>query len=243
MKKMSPQEKWVQYAEELIPADLVGIRSENVSERTFALRGLYYGYRKLATLEWHLHQDSGLFRECMKKAITYRTTCFEECNKINPINRSNTSFLGPLFDSISTGDESCTKSFFIIVDDNYDYKTKPDAHPADWLYRCLVALVLGRNADQWDIFMEKLKKGYSVQKRLKLYPYALLLEAIWTKNETLFHEQIQIVADTHKKLTRSIFDDYEDKLLCLWGIALCNLAKMKGMKIEFDHPFIPKELI
>lgn len=242
MKKMSPQEKWVQYAEELIPADLVGIRSENVSERTFALRGLYYGYRKLATLEWHLHKDAELFREYNKKAVEYDIKRFKDSKEKEP----DIAFQSPyakLLDTISAGNESFSKETTIFVDDNHDYKSKPIAHLAPWLYRCLVALVLDRNADQWEFFMEKLKKAFSTKQYGKLYPYALLLEAIWTKNETLFHEQIQIVADTHKKLTRSIFDDYEDKLLCLWGIALCNLAKMKGMKIEFDHPFIPKELI
>ena len=239
MKEMSPQEKWVQYAEELIPADLVSIRSENVSERTFALRGLYYGYRKLATLEWCLHKDAELFREYMKEAIQY----FLEWVKQDETVIFYPPSLVQLLDVLNTGNVSLIKEFIEYVDDHFDYKTKPDAHPADWLYRCLVALILGRNADQWDFFIEKLKKGYSVQKRLKLYPYGLLLEAIWTQNEDLFHEQIQIIAETHKKLTRSIFDDYEDKLLCLWGIALCNLAKIKGLRIEFDHPFIPKELI
>ncbi len=238
--KDTPQEEYV-FVNKSIEGHLK--KSQESSDRLMALGSLYTRYRTLSALEWHLHQDADKFKEYIKEAVNYRANCFIECNKVNPSNRSNTSFLDPLFDSISTGEETYTKGFFTIVDDNYDYEEKPSSHPADWLYRCLVALVLGRNIEYWDEFSEKLKKGYSVQKRLKLYPYALLLEAIWTKNEALFHEQIQIVADTHKKLTRSIFEDYEDKLLCLWGIALCNLAKMKGMTIEFDHPFIPKELI
>ena len=239
MKEFVPQEQWERYSNEYIPYHLDKLKSDKSLDVVSGLGGLSSGHKILSVLEWHLHKDAEKFREYMKEAIRY----FLEWVKQDETVIFYPPSLVQLLDVLNTGNVSLIKEFIEYVDDHFDYKTKPDAHPADWLYRCLVALVLGRNADQWEFFIEKLKKGYSVQKRLKLYPYALLLEAIWTKNETLFHEQLQIIAETHKKLTRSIFDDYEDKLLCLWGIALCNLAKMKGLRIEFDHPFIPKELI
>jgi hypothetical protein len=238
MKEFTPEEMYDLSVNRLIPDELERLKTNRIS----SLGSLYTRYRTLATLEWHLHKNAEQFREYMKKAVEYDIKRFKDSKTRCPENLFQSKY-SLLLDVLCTGDESFSKETTIFVDDNHDYKSKPIAHLAPWLYRCLVALVLERNADQWEFFMEKLKKAFSTKQYWKLYPYALLLEAIWTKNDTLFHEQLQIVADTHKKLTRSIFDDYEDKLLCLWGIALCNLAKMKGMRIEFDHPFIPKELI
>jgi hypothetical protein len=239
MKECTPREmydlrvlKWIPYHVDKIKTDLLS-----------ACGYLYYEYRKLAVLEWNLNKDAYKFTKCIKESVNYSVKQMQTILTVNPNATRYQSEFTLVFDALCTGEELFAKETSLFVDDNTDYHKKPSSHPADWLYRCIVALVLERNTDQWDMFLEKLKKGYSVQKRLKLYPYALLLEAIWNKDTALFHEQIRIVADTHMKLTRSIFDDYEDKLLCLWGIALCNLARMKGMKIEFDHPLIPKELI
>jgi hypothetical protein len=107
-----------------------------------------------------------------------------------------------------------------------------------------VVLVLDRYKEDFPMFMEKLKKGYSTKRWGKLMPYADLIEAIWNKDEMAFHTALNILANTHKSMVRGIFENQiEYQLLCLWGIGLCQLARIKGMNIDFDHEYIPKELI
>ena len=242
MKEFTPQEQFKRYTEERIPEDILNIQSNNSSIAIMALSHLYSDYRFLAVLEWHLHGAGEKFREHMKTALDYERKRFMDSKSQRPEILFDTP-IGFIFDALNTGDEVFAREYTQFLDDNHDYASKPSAHPANWLYRCLIALVVDRNLDQFPVFLEKLKKGYSTQKYGKLYPYALAIEAIWARDSVTFNEQMTVIAETHRKMLRSIFDDYEDKLLCLRGLALCNLARMKGMTVSIDHPYIPKKLI
>ncbi|QOL19454.1 Imm49 family immunity protein [Candidatus Bodocaedibacter vickermanii] len=243
MKLPTPQEQYERYQKKIIPEYFMDMESENVSKRLNSLHGLYSGYKFLGILEWYLHKDSKKFKEYMKTAVEYDKDSFLYSKEIRPSNKTSTACLSAMFDALNSGNEDLVKSYFTMVDDYYDYDTKPTSHPANWLYRCLVVLALNRYENQWSVFIEKLKKGYSTKQYGKLYPLALMLEAIWNKDEMVFNEQAQIFADSYKSMTRGIFPDYEDKLLSLWGLGICNLAEMKGLKVTIDHQYLPKELI
>jgi hypothetical protein len=148
-----------------------------------------------------------------------------------------------VFDALNSGDWEFASDYIQFLDNHHDYDTKPTSHSANWLYRCLVSLALNRYEDEWNVFIEKLKKGYSTKKYGKLYPLALMLEAIWNNDEKVFNNQAHIFAASYKSMTRGIFPDWEDKLLNLWGLGICNLAVMKGLKVTIDHQYLPKELI
>jgi hypothetical protein len=144
---------------------------------------------------------------------------------------------------MSSGEKELVESYVTMVDDHFDYDQKRPLEPETTLYKSLVALTIGREKEPFDELMEKLKKGYSVKSRIKLYPLALIIEAIWNRDETTLNEQLQIFADGYKKMQRSYYPDYEDQFLCVRGISYASLAVMKGMKVTIDHPMVPRELI
>ena len=242
MKEFTPQEQFKRYTEELTPLDLSRIQSNDSASVLLGLRYLYKDYRKLAVLEWHLHGDAGNFRDHMKTALDYEFKSFMESKSQRPEILFDTP-IGLIFDALNTGDEVFAREYTQFLDDNLNDKKKSRTHEDNALTMCGIVLVSGRYEEQFPIFIEKLKKGYSSKRWIKLYPYALAIEAIWARDSVTFNEQMTVIAETHRKMLRSIFDDYEDKLLCLRGLALCNLARMKGMTVSIDHPYIPKKLI
>lgn len=243
MKLPTALEQYERYQNKIIPEYLIDVTSANINKKLISLQGLYSGYKLLGILEWYLHKDAKKFNEFVRKAVEYDKESFLYSKEIRPANKTSTACLSPMFDVLNGGSKELVRSYFAMVDDNFDYETKPTSHSANWLYRCLVTLTLNRYEDQWGVFIEKLKKGYLTKQYGKLHPLALMLEAIWNKDEVVFNEQAQIFADSYKSMTRGIFPDYEDKLLSLWGLGICNLAAMKGLKVAIDHQYMPKELI
>ena len=235
------EEAYKNLKEDHIPSTLARMNDENCTFRTAEKDTLAGLYQKLGVLEYHLHQDTKLFREHAKTGLEYRQAFYNEVLQKDP--NMKTYGYEEIMDSLLVQNFEEVKEWTTFVDDHYDYSGKPN-HIADWLYRILVAFILGRGMENIEMFLEKIKKGYSTKQYQKLYPYGLMLEAIYKNDSELFHEQLPIITSTHKKMLRSIIgDSWKDRVLCLWGIAFCNLVRMKGMTITFDHPLIPQELI
>jgi hypothetical protein len=243
MKEFTAVEMYEFVVNKSIPDHINQIDNGTSIQKVSSLGSLSTRYRQYAALEWYLHRDARKFREYMKIAVEYDIDGFLYSKEIRPKNKTSTACLSSMFDALSSGNTELVTSYFTMVDNHFDYDTKPTTHSANWLYRCLVSLALNRYEDQWNVFIEKLKKGYSTKQYGKLYPLAVMLEAIWNNDEVMFNEQAQLFANSYKSMTRGIFPDYEDKLLSLWGLGICNLAVIKGLKVKIDHQYMPKELI
>ena len=70
-------------------------------------------------------------------------------------------------------------------------------------------------------------------------PYTQIMKTIWEKDAEALHEQVTQTATKYRKLR----DRYLDELLCIRAVGLCNLARMRGMPVTFDHKYIPQALI
>ena len=226
------------------PESLERFNSSQTDDKQSASQRLSHVYCLLGSFEWYFHKNDNLFFDYMKKSIFYKKEDLFLCKEGNPDFKTYPSLTSELFPDLCTGNEVIIRDFFSLIDDHFDYDEKPSSHPTPWMYRCLVVLTLGRMEDQFPHFLEKLKKGYSTKRWGKLMPYADLIEAIWHRDESAFHEALRVISNTHKSMVRGIFENQiEYQLLCLWGIGLCQLARIKGMHIDFDHEYIPRELI
>lgn len=239
MKLKTPQEMYASRINEWIPWHIEELKTNKIS----ACGSLYFEYRKLAVLEWHLHRDAEKFKEYMRVAVEYEQKGFLATLVEVPDNKMYTSCLSQIFDAMSSGDEELLKSYVTMSDDHFAYDLKRPLEPETTLYKSLVALTIGRETKLFEQLMENLKNGYSVKSRIKLYPLALIIEAIWNRDKTTLNEQLQIFAEGYKKMQRSYYPDYEDQFLALDAIALSTFASMKGLKVTIDHPMLPKELI
>jgi hypothetical protein len=242
MKEFTAVEMYEFIVNKSIPDHINQIDNGTSIRKLSSLGSLSPRYRQYATLAWHLHEDAKKFKECMKIATEYEHRWFVSTLPQRPNNKYDTP-CQLVFDALNTGDWNFACDYIQYLDDHHDYDTKPTNHSANWLYRCLASLALNRYEDQWSVFIDKLKKGYSTKKYGKLYPLALMLESIWNNDEKVFNDQAHIFAASYKSMTRGIFPDYEDKLLSLWGLGICNLAVMKGLKVTIDRQYLPKELI
>lgn len=237
----TPQEVYENNIKKWIPKYLGKI--ENDPSDSLSMSFLSTLYRELAVLEWYLHKDVEKFKEYMKISVDYDQKRFEDILTRTPKRETNAMWITPMLCAMSSADVKMMQQPYIeFVDDHFEQKPG-HAHKDNSLYTCLVILATGRHQDLWESSLAHLKKSYDCKKWIKLYPIALMLEAIWNKDAKVFNEQAQVFANSYKSMTLGIFSDYEDELLSLWGLGICNLAVMKGMKVTIDHLYVPKELI
>jgi hypothetical protein len=237
------EEIYQRYINEDIPNNLNKILIDNHRDKFDAVSALINGYSMLAILEWHLHEKLDKYFAFMSKSAEY---AIQENNMLIAYNpkRSLGGIEDPCFYALCSGQEQVVREYYNFVDDHFDYKEKPSKHPADWLYRVLVVLATGRYEQEMDGFLEKLIAGYSTKTWSKLMPLGLMLDAIWHKKIEQFHKAVEQIAKDHKRMIWTRYcEGVEYEVLSIRAIAICQLARMRGMKIEFDHPYIPKELI
>jgi hypothetical protein len=213
---------------------------EDPKMKLSALYGLEVEYFKVAFLDWHLHQSPEKFQEYMKASVRCQEERFHDARKRGLNDRTNMVMVGSVSIAIASGDQKFFVDYLTFFDDHFDYEEKPMAFLGDWAYRCWVCLILGRNLDQFDFFLEKLQKVCDKKEYRKFKHYPQVLKSIWLGDEQGFHENLKILTDDYKG--RFMKDDV-NRFLSVWGISICHIAKFKGMTVDFDHPYVPKELI
>ncbi|MFN9115985.1 MAG: Imm49 family immunity protein [Bacteroidota bacterium] len=237
-REKTPIEKYEFITKISLPEELEEANSPNVDDRTFAKDSLYSDYRQLAVLEWHLHKDAGKYREYLKTALAYERERFIEVHENNPTIWYH--FPGGYAETaLLTGDFTYAQKYSAFLDDHHDQKAeirKP------WGYYVKMYLLLGRYKDTLETNIIKLKKTYDTKSYERVRSEYGLYEALVENDTVKFHTNLEQLAKTHKG-TGNLFLDYEDRFLCLTGLALSNLAIGLGMKIDFDHPFVPRALL
>jgi hypothetical protein len=75
-------------------------------------------------------------------------------------------------------------------------------------------------------------------------PYITLCKGLYERNEITFVEGLSdFLAHYQREGESGNLPSETDGYLSVKGIGVCRLAGMKGMKFEFDHALIPRELI
>lgn len=121
-------------------------------------------------------------------------------------------------------------------------KAADDVHKFDRLFgRALAELVLG-DADDAAL---RAFEAYLVKPADRHFiGYANGIQAIRASDGSAFAKALAEIAAGHKPLAaRGVFRLTPSQHLCVWGIGLARYARHRGLRFEFDHPFLPSPLI
>ena len=211
------------------------------------VRDLSSDYPTIAIWEWHLFERLEHFTDYMAKSAECEMLMIRTYNKINPEFVGNPAYRAledPMFYVLCSGQEEAIREYYTFVDDLYDYREEPK-YMACWYYRILVGLTIGRQKEKLSYFVEQMlhivenKRGGK-----RMVPYARMLEAIIKRDEAGFHAALSEAARKYKSaIWKEPFVGAQFELLNLRAIPLCQLALMHGIKVEFDHPYVPKEIL
>lgn len=119
-------------------------------------------------------------------------------------------------------------------------------HPVDRFFGyALRACVLNNTTAEMAEWVDRLEASCRDRDNIWFKGYPLAFRGIMAKDSAMTNEGLKMINDLHPKLTKrsGVFRDTEDELLCVWGIAIANLARRHGLQVECHSSLIPEDLI
>lgn len=201
--------------------------------------------RFIGVAEYIINSNVSAFRKNLQEAASIRLNILRRFDNGEPISKSYISMLAykALYNALASGVFETATGLALLMGGRDDIEKEND-HPFDSaMGYALKALVL--NLDVQGEKVEQFKAEVNMPDNKDFIGYAEAFEAIQNKNVKLFVKALQSVVTGHKKQCKGsgVFKGTEDEVLCVWGIGLANLARLKGLEFQFDDPLIPATLI
>lgn len=198
--------------------------------------------RFLAVADYHENKDPVLFREDLRKALSYLLILSEAPHEApeKKFFREELSELSHVMDSLAVGDLGFTRR---MMDPYKDLTYKRMTPLMGYLHFFLSGFLYGTPAHFKDV-LEEAEMHWS--KRLKSYVgYSLAFKAIYEEDSEAFVDALTVLLKGHKRLCHpfGIYGGTEDEVIAIWPLGVANLARLKGLTFDFNHPLLPRELI
>jgi len=195
--------------------------------------------------EYVVNHDVGIFKKRLREAASIKLKIIQRFDSGEMISGSLVSMLvyKSLFDALASGDFSLSEKLASAMGGRNQIEEKND-HPFDRAFGyALKALVL--NLDDQADRVASFKAVTNEPENKDFAGYAEGLEAIQNNDSIWFLSALHRVISGHKKQCKGsgVFKDTEDEVLCVWGLGLINLAKLRGLDVQFDDPLIPGILV
>jgi hypothetical protein len=202
--------------------------------------------RFLAVSEYVLHSSKNTFTGNLTESAELQTKLFSRFEVGESISPSYVSMMSykALLNALASGNEECAKNFASKMGGRPDIEKEYD-RPFDIAFGYALKLITLSDlasAAQW---VDALEIACKDAENTDFMGYAKVLRA--TINSSLSEANaglIEVVAG-HKRQSsgKGLFKDTEDELLCVWGIAVTNLARMRGLNVSAIEPLIPSDLL
>lgn len=195
--------------------------------------------------EYMVNSDVTSFKSYLKDAGKIRMKLLHRFEDGEPVSKSYISMLGykSLFTVLASGDFESSKKLAALIGERDQIEAEYD-HPFDRvLGYALKSLVLNTNDQAEKIAQFKAITNESENQ--DFVGYVDGFDAIQNDNAESFAYALRRIISGHKKQCKGsgVFKDTEDEVLCVWGIGLVKLANARGLRVKFDDPLIPEELI
>lgn len=194
--------------------------------------------------EYLVNSDITAFKSYLNEAANIRLKIIQRFESGEAISKSYVSMLNYkyLFNAMASGDFDLSKNIAVLMGGREQIENEND-HPFDIaLGYALKSLVL--NTDDLSENITLFKTTASKPENKDFVGYAEAFDAINNSDNKMFGSALQNIISGHKKQCkgRGVFKDTEDEGLCVWGVSLVNLAKLRGLLVNFDDPLIPSSL-
>lgn len=201
--------------------------------------------RFLGVAEFVANANVEKFIKSLREAAYIRLGLIVRFDEGEPISESYVSMISykSLLNALASGDFGLAVSLAGVMGGRGEIEKNND-HPFDIaLGYALRSMVL--NADDQVEKLAQLKAVLNEPENKDFVGYSKSLEAILNGNVEQFVIALQEVLLGHNNQCKGngVFKNSEDEVLCVWGLGVTNLARSKGMNVQFDDPLLPASLM
>ncbi|EKK02631.1 hypothetical protein RBSH_02046 [Rhodopirellula baltica SH28] len=200
--------------------------------------------RFVGVAEFVLNGDAESFRQLLTESVSLTLALFDRAQASDSVSASYLSLIRyqSVLDALAVGRFDLADRFATLLRGR-ESLDRSQVHKFDRMIAYSLLAVLGHDpnsADHTANFID-----YCSAKGNQSYTgYAVALDAIRQRDSQLLLDGLNAIIKSHRRLASSgIFNLKADELLCVWGLAICNLARHKGLKLDFDHELIPATLM
>lgn len=202
--------------------------------------------RFLAVADFILDKDLAAFRFELSEAAELRRKLFGRFDAGEPVSPSYVSMSSykALFNVLAAGDKSLAMEFSQcmggreVIENEYD---RPFDMTLGYTLKTLLATDDTAAARYLDAFETICQESANTDFK----GYAIVLRAILNQDVSAANEGFAELLFGHKRQCKNggLFKDSEDEVLCVWGVGLANLARMRGLAVQPNDPLIPVDLL
>lgn len=200
--------------------------------------------RNVAVTSFSLEPNALKFRELLAESAELRLSLFDRYSAGEPIDDSFLTIISyqAVLDALAAHRSDIAKSFAPHLTGRETLNRK-HCHKFDRTigYAILAAISDSQNATDLSAdFIDYCGSNGNGS----FVGYATFLDGIINRDSQAVEAGTQGIIKAHKRLSgNGIFRGTPDELLCVWGIGLCFLARLKGLTVDLDHPLIPAVLL
>lgn len=202
--------------------------------------------RFLAVSEFVLNQDKRTFVENLVEAATLRRNLIERFEAGEDISPSYVSMMSykSLMDALAAGDVQAAKDIAAKMGGRSSIESEYD-RPFDLAFGYALKHIVLSDVDSVGQWLDALEVASKDPENKDFAGYAKMLKAIVDKDVPQANAALSDVVAGHKRQCtgKGLCKDTEDELLCVWGVAVANLARMHGVQVDPIEPLIPRDLL
>lgn len=202
--------------------------------------------RLVGVADYVVGNSPDLFKAGVSEAATLRSRLFERFDAGDGVSPSYVSMLAykALLNALAAGNEQVARSLASRMGGRSDVEREYD-RPFDVAFGyALKSIVLSdfESASQW---VDALDVECKDAENTGFVGYAQVLRAILNASQADANAGLKEIVAGHERQCsgKGLFKDTEDELLCVWGVAVANLARMRGVQVGPVEPLIPADLL
>lgn len=227
-----------------LPRELERTKDRTSRNQMLIMLGLEGTLRTIAVCRYVLFGDVDGFRQYMRESLDVNFSMVDryEQGESNFATAVNTYGYASLFNALAVGEHALAERF--VERWTTHSLPKRGEHPfARLLAHALYRVVMDHSeADQR---VTDFEAYFAAGKDKASRGYGTTLRGIVNRDPALTDIGLAEILNGHKRLSSGSgrFALTVDEDLCVWGVGLANLARMKRLSVDPKHPLVPSALL
>jgi hypothetical protein len=202
--------------------------------------------RFLGVADYVLDKNVAAFRGQLSEAAMLRLRLFERFDAGETISPSYVSMMAykTLLNALAAANEGLAQNLAERMGGRDSIEAEYDRLFDRAFGYCLKGIVV-HDAAGAQRALQDLERACKEPENRDFKGYVKAFRAIVDLNADVLPQAFEEIVAGHRKqsLATGLFKDTEDEVLCVWGLAVANLARSNGLPVPNAHPLLPAELM
>lgn len=218
----------------------------NIDLSGSVISNLLSALRTIGIADFVLHGDVTMFKQRLTESASLKKAMFERFNANGSIDKSYVSMLAykSVLTALAVGNHALAAELAALMGGREALEREFD-HPFDRALGYTLKALVQKDHELAGIWLPKFGELCQKRENANFRGYLKVFEGIQKGDRETAQAGLVEIAATHRAESKGsgVFRYSADELLCVWGIAVANLARFNGLNVESTSSLIPDVLL